>query len=403
MRVQRPKRTNKLCSLLIVLLVTNCLGPPALCAGQDDHFPTSPRLKGEGQKWQIGYLQGGGYSTYQYSLAATIEGLMRLGWIKSAELPEPKEEKDTQALWQWLSTEAESDYLRFVADAWYDGAWDNDRLADIKEEIVDRLAGVGDIDLMLAMGTQAGQYLATTEHSVPTIVASTTDPTAEEIVGSAGDSGLDHIHAKVDHDRHRMQVQLFHEIFNFATLGIVYEESREGRVLAAVDKVDEVAGQRGFKVEKCEASFNGVSQQEAEASVLECYRTLAAKVDAVYIARHPGVTLTSLAEILAPLIDNKIPTFAQTSDEVSHGVLLSISLADFSYVGDFYAATIAKIFNGATPRNLSQIFQNPPKIAINLKTAQRIGYDPSVDIVGAADEIFTEIAGPEAKSKEGLP
>ncbi|HBG18578.1 MAG TPA: hypothetical protein DDY32_04695, partial [Desulfobulbaceae bacterium] len=74
-----------------------------------------------------------------------------------------------------------------------------------------------------------------------------------------------HIHAKVDHDRHRMQVRLFHEIFNFATLGIVYEESREGRALAAVDKVDEVAGQRGFKVEKCEAPFNGVSQQEAEA------------------------------------------------------------------------------------------------------------------------------------------
>lgn len=56
--------------------------------------------------------------------------------------------------------------------------------------------------------------------------------------------------------------------------------------------------------------------------------------------------------------------------------------------------TIAKILNGAKPRHLTQIFLNPPKIAINLKTAQLIGYDPSVDIVGAADEIFTEIAAP---------
>jgi ABC-type uncharacterized transport system substrate-binding protein len=105
-----------------------------------------------------------------------------------------------------------------------------------------------------------------------------------------------------------------------------------------------------------------------------------------------------MPRILEPLLEKKIPTFSQAfSDEVRHGVLLSISLADFSYIGDFYALTIAKIFNGAKPRNLNQIFLNPPKIAINLKTAQLIGYDPSVDIVGAADEIFTEIAEPSAR------
>ena len=55
---------------------------------------------------------------------------------------------------------------------------------------------------------------------------------------------------------------------------------------------------------------------------------------------------------------------------------------------------VITIFNGAKPRQLTQIFQNPPKIAINLKTAQLIGYDPSVDIVGAADEIYTTIEPP---------
>ncbi len=38
---------------------------------------------------------------------------------------------------------------------------------------------------------------------------------------------------------------------------------------------------------------------------------------------------------------------------------------------------------------------NPPKIAINLKTAEIIGYDPPVDVLGAADEIYQEIEKPE--------
>ena len=398
MRVHQSPRPLDLRRLLILLGIMICFVPPALHAAPDDHLPTRPRLKGDGQKWRIGYLQGGGYASYQHSLASIARGLMRIGWIVEAELPIPQDEKDSEVLWRWLATEASSDYLEFAADAFYDGAWDDARLPVMKKELLDRLTGPRDIDLMLAMGTKAGQFLATSDHSVPTIVGSTTDPIAGGIIMSAEDSGLDHIHAKVDPDRHRMQVRLFHDIFNFGTLGIVYEESKEGRGFAAIDNVYEVAAEREFKVEKCEAPYNGLGRQEAEAKVLECYSALAGKVEAVYIVRHPGVNLTTLAAILEPLVDRKIPTFAQgLSDEVRHGVLLSISLADFSYIGDFYAMTIGKILNGAKPRNLTQIFQNPPKIAINLKTAQRIGYDPSVDIVGAADEIFTEVADPPSK------
>ena len=49
-----------------------------------------------------------------------------------------------------------------------------------------------------------------------------------------------------------------------------------------------------------------------------------------------------------------------------------------------------QIFNGAKPRDLEQVFQDPKAIAINLETAQKIEYDPSFDILAAADEIFEE-------------
>ena len=40
---------------------------------------------------------------------------------------------------------------------------------------------------------------------------------------------------------------------------------------------------------------------------------------------------------------------------------------------------------------LLQLFEEPPKIAINLKTAEIIGFDPPIVLLGATDEIFHEI------------
>jgi hypothetical protein len=58
---------------------------------------------------------------------------------------------------------------------------------------------------------------------------------------------------------------------------------------------------------------------------------------------------------------------------------------------------MAKIFNGAKPRDLDQIFEDPTSISINLKTAQIVGYDPPLDVMSIADEIYYEIEKPTNK------
>lgn len=379
-------------SIIICMMVSLSVSLQSLPAAQDDHFPVTPTLN-NGQKWRIAYYQGGDYGSYQKSLIALAQGLMRLGWIEKATPPAVPSKKDTKRLWQWLSGNINSDYLEFVADAGWDAHWNKKQRQTLKNQIIKRLNEKKDLDLVLAMGTWAGQDLATDKVTTPTLVCSTTDPIASGIIKSAKDSGLDHLLAKVDPDRHKRQVRLFHKIFHFNRLGVVYEDSPEGIGFSAVNSVFDTAKTFNFSVVPCQARFKDINIEQAEQAVNTCYAALADKVDAVYIVRHPGVNLKNLPNIMKPLNAKKIPTFAQgLSDEVAHGVLLSISLADFSYIGDFYANTIARILNGARPRKLTQTFQNPPKIAINLETARLIGYDPSVDVVGAADEIFTEIA-----------
>ena len=55
----------------------------------------------QGKKWRVGYLEGGTYINYSKTLVATIENLMKLGWIESAEVPKP-ENYQTEIIWDWL-------------------------------------------------------------------------------------------------------------------------------------------------------------------------------------------------------------------------------------------------------------------------------------------------------------
>ena len=118
----------------------------------------------------------------------------------------------------------------------------------------------------MAMGTWAGLDLATNEHAVATLIASTSNPIASGILKDYEDSGHDHIHALIDPDWPARQVSLFHRIFHFSVLGLVYEDSPEGRNLSAVDQVLAVAAKNNFRVEACLAPFGNLSKTSQPAA-----------------------------------------------------------------------------------------------------------------------------------------
>ena len=48
---------------------------------------------------------------------------------------------------------------------------------------------------------------------------------------------------------------------------------------------------------------------------------------------------------------------------------------------------IARILSGEKPRDIEQVFVSPARIALNMTTAKKIGFHPTVDILLVADEI----------------
>jgi len=322
-----------------------------------------------------------------------VKGLMELGWIQKKAIPA---HEDSESLWRWLSSNAKSDYLEFATDAFYTAGWDEDSRQETKEETIDRLKKSGDIDLIIAMGTWAGQDLANDRHRTPTIVMSSSDPVGSGIIKSVEDSGYNHVHARVDPLRYERQVRVFHDIIGFQKLGIAFEDSVNGRSYAAIDLVEKVAKERGFEVVRCYTQSDIADKERAGDSVLNCFRDLAKKVDAIYVTAQGGVNAETIPLMVRIANEHGIPTFSQVgSSEVKYGFLLSISRAEgFQPIGLFMAATIAKIFNGAKPRDLNQIFEEAPNLAINLKTAEKVGLYLYAEVLAASDEIYREIEIP---------
>ena len=377
------------CLILAVLFSAGT----AIATTQDKTFGTTPVKKHE-EKWRIGYYEGGGYIDYQQILISTIKGLMKLGWIEETSIP-PQKGEQTQELWNWLASNAKSDYLVFVADAHYSANFDDKLREKTTTEVIQRLKQKKDIDLMIAMGTLAGQDLANNNHSTYTEVISASDPIAAGIVKSVEDSGFDHVHAQIDPYRIEKQLRVFHDMTGFKKLGICYEDSEAGRSYAGIDKVEKIATEQGFDIIRSYTKSDVADKRLAEESVKKAFNELVLKADAIYVTMQGGVNFNSIPELVNITTKKQIPTFSQSgSEEVKYGFLASISQAGFKYIGEYHAEIIAKIFSGATPRQLPQLFEEPPKIAINLKTAEAIGFNPPVDILLSADEIYHEITLP---------
>ncbi|NJL59433.1 MAG: ABC transporter substrate-binding protein, partial [Desulfobacteraceae bacterium] len=366
------------------------------------HFHRIARIKAvshisagsDSQKWRIGYYEAGAYQTYPKTLIAIVNGLADLGWIEPVVIPPQENDKDTDKLWAWLAANVRSKYLEFVPNAFYSYNWNQAIREQSKQTVIRRLKEGKDINLMIAMGTLAAQDLANNEHSVPMIVCSVSDAVGSKIIRSVEDSGYDHVHAHVDPTRYIRQIRSFHDIFGFKKLGVTFIDTLAGRSYAAIEDIRKVAKERNFEIAECYVPDGGATP-EANAKVIECAKTLAPKIDAFYLTVMGCVNKETLPQIISAMNTAKIPTFSQAggSDNVRQGVLLSIATPNFKALGKFHAEVIAKIINGAKPRELDQVFELPAKIAFNAAEAMTIGLKPDIFnlLSQTAEEVYKEI------------
>jgi ABC-type uncharacterized transport system substrate-binding protein len=355
----------------IVLLTLSALLSTGFAADKKP-YSTSPPAQVT-KKWRIGYYEGGPYQTFPVTLIAIVNNLSELGWLEPVTIPPQEDEKDASKLWAWLAANVKSKYIEFVPDAFYSYNWKKELREPTKQTVIKRLKEAKDINMMIGMGTFSGQDLANNDHSVPIVVAEVSDAIASKIIPSAEDSGYDHVHVMIDPKRHTRQIYSFHDIIGFKKLGVAYVNTPGARTYAAIEHLQRIAKERNFELVECHIPEGGATP-ENNAKIIECAKTLAPKIDALYLTMAAVVNKETLPQIISAMNAAKIPVFSQFgSDEVRQGALLSIATStNLKAYAKFHADVIAKIINGAKPRDLDQVCEAPPKIAFNKAAAKAI-------------------------------
>ncbi|WP_418764683.1 ABC transporter substrate-binding protein [Mailhella sp.] len=344
----------------------------------------------EEKVWRVLYVEGGPFSNYQQTLAQTARGLEKLGLINNGQVIVPEDTESTSSMWQWLADHA-GGRIQFLRDGHYSADWDAIARKSIQEAIVDRVRHRKDVDMIIAMGTWSGLDMASEDLGVPVFSMSVTDAVSAGIVRSAEDSGKDNVHAQLEPGRFRRQISMFHEIFHFRKLGVPFEDTPEGRNTAAMDEIEKTAADLGIELVLRSAPLDLPDANQAFRNLKNCVEELSKEADAIYLT-YTSTPMEKIPELMTPIIEAGIPSFAQAGPQlVEYGVLMSLAQASFVDIGQFEADAIAAVIHGKKPRDVNQIFEPELGLAINLKTAMRIGWNPPLEILAAVDEIYQQI------------
>jgi ABC-type uncharacterized transport system substrate-binding protein len=382
---------KKLYILVKFVCLMLCASLTAVAASGDTL--NAPSLN-QGKRWRVAYVETGPYANYAGTLYYLLKGLESRGWVKGVErIPYTWGQTDTKEMWSYISSQKEfSSFIEFVPDSYYSLK----SIPGQEGEVVKRFSQKKDSDLLIVMGTVAGKLMSVEDVQSKIMVFSTSNAVKSGIVKAANSSGRQKVWAHLDPVRYKQQLQVFADIFQFKKMGVVYEDSPNGKAFAAVDDIEAVAKEKRFEiVRKLVPGTKGIEDQDRYfKDLLQAHAELAAEVDGFYyaVSPAPGIRQEQLYAVLQPFYEKRIPVFAQLGDEdVSRGALLSLARADFFGMGQFGAEQLAKLLNGASADTLPQLYSDTPTIALNFQVAKQIGYKPPFEILLVSDKVFLSI------------
>ncbi len=186
-------------------------------------------------------------------------------------------------------------------------------------------------------------------------------------------------------------IHLLHELMAFQRIGMIYlkgSPSHEG----TIRKVTELSHEAGF-----EFVTEGFSLRDENNQVLP--KEVIRSNIAAALEKWPGsgcVLCPDFKYILIRistcfLILSKIQPAQYRGTHLHHqGLVIGIG-RDKEKFGFQCAEYALKILGGADPGKLPMDVGRDFSISLNIEAATVVGYNPSIDILGAADQIFREI------------
>lgn len=344
-----------------------------------------------GKKWKIGYLQGGKAQRFELTLRNFIDNMAKLGWLEPVDWSGLPKSATAENAWNYLAENMQSKYLRISKRHFWNYDWSLVKRRENRKDILKQL-GRKEIDLMLAMGTWAGQDLANRMHKVPVMFLESSFPIARKLYKNARIP--EHLYLPRYPEFLLRQVRLFRNLTKFKTLGVVYVASSEGRHRAGLELLKHLSRQEKFKLVVARIlPRKKLDSEKLLKEYIEAHEKIASKVDAMWVTtgfvNKPGTA----AKVLAPLLKYKVPTWSPHGRQgVKHGVIFGVVSCPDNWA-KYHAYAAARILNGAKPVNQGIDMPVDNQLVINCAAASNINFKIPKNLLAVAKESYLGITG----------
>ncbi len=337
-------------------------------------------------------LQDGPSAIFTDYLAGVISQFHVLGL--SAPPPD-KSYSTAEELWRNMNEFANNGLINYMENGVYNGMWNPQKRQHIVNAIKKRIQAKRDIDLLIVVGDWSSKEIAQLKKSVPILALNSTTMGIENeqmqylgkmlsIYTYLEGSGFDH-----------EELLFFKNTLDFATLGFIYEDSSLGRYIADVKVLKATAEERGFKLHSCKTELIDVDENTRINNFMRCLETMKDDIDAFFMNQGPPLSNAHRKRIFDYLADLDVAVYSQAGDrDVRLGALMSPSQSSLLRLDQRFAFMISRLMMHSMETMTNFASTIPMKIALNMDTAQRIGYRPTPNVIKLIEFMYTEKAKP---------
>lgn len=174
-------------------------------------------------------------------------------------------------------------------------------------------------------------------------------------------------HPVPDEDHKVYLLDLAHEILRFDRIGIIYENTEQGRKTADYAILQQAAEQKGFEILECRIPFSFLDPEQIKQELFACYGKLSLEIDALFVSSYYDTDPTLVRYLHNSLRFYKIPSVAFSGrinpPEVS---LLLGRRSDIVSGNQDSMSLYADLLNGIKMHQFFESLSGLPEIIMNI-------------------------------------
>ncbi|MDH3527535.1 MAG: TolC family protein [Gammaproteobacteria bacterium] len=321
-----------------------------------------------------------------FTLPAATEADRRLPEVQVAIVSDGTSERVTALRAQFLKEMRAVNSGEFDIQAPTDLQIEANRTLKGVRAALDRVLSDPRTDLVVTLGV-LGSHAAATRANLPKPVVAplVSSHELQELPykdGASGKRNLSYVSLDVDISR---DLLAFREIVPFNRLAFLFDGSITQAIPGIRNEVNRVARELGVTITK-------VAVADSTATSLAA---IPQDSQAVYVGPLPALSTDEYQQLVAGLIERRLPSFAfEGKSDVERGLLVGIAPAvQMDRLARRVALNARRILLGEKAATLPVAFARAEGLTLNMRTARAIGFSPSWQLLTRAELLHEE---PEA-------